>query len=135
MLSMSESQSLELLCVVEDAFTVTGRGTVIMPGRWQTGEVQSGDWIEIRSAQGGSHMARVSSVEITCSAPKYKKIANADNPAPFLLSHIDRENVHKGDEGWSVINPPVNAMTVAVKPVPPQKHSWWQRLKSRINRA
>lgn len=116
---MPELQSPELLCVVEDVFIITGRGIVVKPGRWQSGQVQSGNWVEVRTTQGHSHMARVSSVEIAYSAPRYKMIVNADNPAPFLLADVGREDVHKGDEVWSVASLPVDAMPAVAKPVFP----------------
>lgn len=96
----------ERLCLVEDTFYVTGRGLVLMTSQWQTGQVKAGDWIELHASERSSRIACVKSIEMVRFTPGGERVVDAAHPGGLLLPNLTREDVKRGDEVWSVVNPP-----------------------------
>ena len=94
------------LCVVEDTFFITGRGLVIMTKQWQIGQLRPGDWVEIRTAVGDRHSARVKSIEMVRFTPGMERLVDAQHPGGLLLTGIDRDKVKAGDAVWAIADPP-----------------------------
>ena len=75
--------------VVEDVFTITGRGTVVT-GRVDTGEVHVGDTVTIS----GRRQTQVIGVEMFRKTLDY---ARAGDNCGILLKDISREDINRGD--------------------------------------
>ena len=75
--------------VVEDVFTITGRGTVVT-GRVDTGEVHVGDTVTIS----GRRQTQVTGVEMFRKTLDY---ARAGDNCGILLKDISREDINRGD--------------------------------------
>ena len=79
--------------VVEDVFTITGRGTVVT-GRIETGVIQIGDEVIIQRVNGESFRTVVTGVEMF---RKLLKTAQAGDNVGLLLRGISRNQVERGD--------------------------------------
>lgn len=84
--------------MVEDVFTITGRGTVIV-GRIESGCVSVGDMVQLTRTDGTTHMVKVIGLEM------YRKIvdtAHKDDNVGILLRDVGRNEIGKGDilEKW-----------------------------------
>ncbi len=75
--------------VVEDVFTITGRGTIVT-GRVDSGEVRVGQPITIN----GSRPTKVLGIEMFRKTLDY---AQAGDNCGILLEGVSREEIHKGD--------------------------------------
>jgi elongation factor Tu len=75
--------------IVEDVFTITGRGTVVT-GRVDTGEVHVGDTVTIS----GRRQTQVTGVEMFRKTLDY---ARAGDNCGILLKDISREDINRGD--------------------------------------
>ena len=94
------------LCYIEDVITMVGRGIVIKPDKIREGQVRPGDWIEIRSADGSNHVAKVRTIELIRFPPGKAPVADANHAGGLLITSLTREEVHADDEVWTVTHPP-----------------------------
>lgn len=84
------------ICVVEDTFTIKGRGLVVMTREWQVGQnISVGDWIELRSIKDERLLARVKSIDSV-------QRSTQGNTVGLCLAGISRDVVHADDEIWTV---------------------------------
>lgn len=128
----------EKLCLVEDTLFVKGRGLVLMTTHWQTGQIRVGDWIELRSAGGQSYdtplQSCVESIEMVRFAPGSERVVDAEHPGGLLLPNLSREDVHRGDEVWSVPDLPMRSSTDHSRETSiPSSKSWWKRLLLKLS--
>ncbi len=79
--------------VVEDVFTITGRGTIVT-GRIEIGSIQIGDEVIIQRTNGETFKTKVTGVEMF---RKLLKMAQAGDNVGLLLSGISRNQVERGD--------------------------------------
>ena len=75
--------------MVDDVFTITGRGTVVT-GKVDSGELHVGDTVTINNAR----PAVVSGIEMFRQTLDY---VQAGENAGILLKDISRDDIHKGD--------------------------------------
>ena len=84
------------LCVVEDTYTITGRGLVVMTKEWQPEQVVTrGQQIELRSGTGQRRTAQVKSLD---SVRRFGE----GGAIGLCLVGVSRETVRAGDEIWSL---------------------------------
>ena len=79
--------------VVEDVFSVSGRGTVAM-GRVLRGEISQGDRVLIRCRDGQVRSSRVGGLE---AFRKMLKTARAGEVVGILLQDVTKDQVGQGD--------------------------------------
>ena len=105
------------LCVVEDAFFITGRGPVILTKQWRMGHLRPGNWIELHSVEGDCHSARVKSIEMVRFMPGLEELVDAQHPGGLLLADIGRDGVKVGDAVWTASDPPsTETAVIRVRP-------------------
>ena len=75
--------------VVEDVFTITGRGTVVT-GRVDSGEIHVGDYVNIN----GSRQVQVAGVEMFRKTLDYAK---AGDNCGLLLKDISKDDIKRND--------------------------------------
>ena len=85
----TSNYSGEFYMLVEDVFTIAGRGTVVT-GRVEKGEVHIGDIVSIS----GRNNAEVTGIEMF---RKTLDFAKAGDNCGILLKDISRNDIHKGD--------------------------------------
>jgi hypothetical protein len=90
------------LFIVQGVATVTGRGTVLLCDKWESGQARVGDWVQIRSKEGESLFARISSLEWGGKPEKDGRVAQPGYPSHLLFTSIKPGDVAGGDEVWSV---------------------------------
>ena len=77
---------------VEDAFTITGRGTVVT-GRVGSGEVRVGDDVRFQTPKGKSMRCRVIGLE---AFQKVLQVAKAGDDVGLVLAKVGHEDVPRG---------------------------------------
>lgn len=78
---------------VEDVFTVTGRGTVIV-GKIESGIVRVGEVVSLQRVDGSSREVKVIGIE------KFRKLletAQAGENVGLLISNITKKDIGQGD--------------------------------------
>ena len=78
---------------VEDVFTITGRGTVVV-GAVETGSVQTGDVLTLQRMDGTTRTVTVVGLELF---RKMVSVASAGDHVGMLLRNVKREEVAAGD--------------------------------------
>lgn len=78
---------------VQDVFTITGRGTVVV-GLISSGSVRVGDMLELERINGITRMVKVGGLE---SFRKLLNEAYAGQKVGILLEDIDKNDISKGD--------------------------------------
>lgn len=79
--------------VIEDVFTITGRGTVVT-GKVSLGEVKTGDIIQIKKQDGTYMETEVAGIEMF---RKMLDVAVEGDNVGILLKDIERTEVARGD--------------------------------------
>ncbi len=90
--SYTNSGNFEL--VIEDTFTITGRGTIIT-GKIQSGTIQTGDTVFIKTQDGKSIKDEVTAIE---SFRRKRSTASAGENVGIILKNTGREKIKKGDK-------------------------------------
>jgi hypothetical protein len=87
------------LFVVEDTFTITGRGLVLVPGIIPEGEerFRAGDPILLKRPEGSSLTCKIGALEILMRVPPDRK-----RDVVIMLKERRKEDVPIGTEVWSV---------------------------------
>jgi hypothetical protein len=116
------------LCSVEDKFFINGRGLVVMPGNWQTGQIRPGDWVEIRSPDGRSNVVKTASIEGARFVAGRPCLVDRHNPGGLLFPTLTKDNVQIGDEIWTAMALTTEPESEAALPTERPKISWWCRL-------
>ncbi len=90
----SYGNSADFKITIEDVFTITGRGTVIV-GKIQSGSISVGDSVKILDSNGNEkQITTVSGIEMF---RKLLNTANAGDNVGLLLQNVKRTDVMKGD--------------------------------------
>jgi translation elongation factor EF-Tu-like GTPase len=83
-----------LLAKVESVFTITGRGTVVIPAFLSQHQLHQGEHIQLRSSAGKIRNSAILSVtSVNLGAGKRR-------PAFMLTRDIAKQDVAEGDEIW-----------------------------------
>lgn len=78
---------------VEDVFTITGRGTVIV-GQVQSGSVHVGDTVTLQRLDGSSRDVTITGIEMF---RKMMDVAQAGDNVGILLRGLTKSDIAKGD--------------------------------------
>ena len=89
----SYSASPSFRIVVQDVFTITGRGTVIV-GQVESGSVRTGDTVTLQRLNGETQNVTVTGIE---QFRKIVDIANTGDNVGILLRGITKNDISKGD--------------------------------------
>jgi|SRR5579884_4560986 len=87
------------ICFIEDVVTIIDRGVILRPDNLRVDAIKQQDWIEVRCGDGARHVARVRSVEPVRTYEGRRTFG-------LLVTSVTREDVHAGDEIWTVVTPP-----------------------------
>jgi translation elongation factor EF-Tu-like GTPase len=83
-----------LVATIEDIFTITGRGVVVVPALLSECRVRSGDPIQLRRSDGTVKNTSIFSVESL-------NLGSGKRRPAFMLAHnIAKEDIAEGDEIW-----------------------------------
>jgi hypothetical protein len=117
----------ERLFVVDGVFTVARRGVVLTCAGWEAGQAKAGDWVEIRSAEEGKLLARISSVEWGGKRMDGESVAQPGWPAHLMFANLKPGQVKRGAEVWSVAQ---DTVPQELREAEERRHPqpWWQRL-------
>ena len=86
---------MTLLAKVEDAFTIPGRGTVIVPIWFSDLKVRSGDSIQLRAPSGQIKDTQIVAIELA-----YQGSGKGSRAAFILPRDVRKEDVREGTEIW-----------------------------------
>ncbi len=90
----SYGNSADFKIIIEDVFTITGRGTVIV-GKIQCGTISVGDSVRVLDGSGNQkQITTISGIEMF---RKLLNTANAGDNVGLLLQNVKRTDVMKGD--------------------------------------
>ncbi len=79
--------------VVEDVFTLTGRGTVVT-GTVESGTVRVGDTVQLRRTDGSNRTVKIAGIEMF---RKMSDCASQGENVGILLRDVARNEIGKGD--------------------------------------
>ncbi|MBQ2802817.1 MAG: hypothetical protein IJF07_02845 [Lachnospiraceae bacterium] len=91
--SANASDQQDFYFVVEDVFTITGRGTVVT-GKISAGSIYQNETVTLRRADNSTKEVRVTGIE---QFRKMLDVAHAGENVGLMLSGVTRNDIGRGD--------------------------------------